>query len=74
MATPYLELLHHRLSKHLEQIARRFTKPVKLTLVIRQPEVEGDAGIVISDDDYDLAIAEIKRQRATGTLTGKGSR
>jgi hypothetical protein len=65
-----IERLHDDLSDDLNRIARRFRTRVKLTLVVRQPDVEGDAGIVIGNDDYELAIAEIRRQEQTGTVTG----
>jgi hypothetical protein len=65
-----IERLHCDLSDDLNRIARRFKTSVKLTLVIRQPEVDGDTGIVIGNDDYELAIAEVRRQAKTGTRTG----
>lgn len=65
-----LDQLADDLSRDLHRITKRFRTPVKLTLVIRQPEIPGDSGIVIGNDDYDAAIAEIQRQRVTGTEHG----
>ncbi len=61
-----LEQLRAALADDLVWIERRFRTNVKLTLVVRQPEVEGDAGIVISNDDFDAAIAEILKRRDQG--------
>jgi hypothetical protein len=66
----FREQLHDVLSGHLNRIARLFVPGVKLTLVIRTPDVPGDTGIVIGNDDYDAAIAEIQQQRQTGIVTG----
>ena len=56
--------LHFALSEHLNEIAGLFKNDidVKLTLVIRTPEL-GDGGVLISNDEYDAAIAEINRLR-----------
>lgn len=66
----FRDRLHDELSQHLNRIARMFVPGVKLTLVIRTPDVPGDTGIVIGNDDYDAAIAEIQKQRRTGIVTG----
>ena len=61
-----LELLQMEVSAHLEQIAKLFTQRPKITIVIRTPwiEAEGkDGGVVLTNDDFDLAIAEISRLR-----------
>lgn len=65
-----LEQLHDALGDDLERIKRRFKPGAKVTLVVRQPELPGDTGVVIGDDDLDAAIAEIQKQRKTGTVTG----
>jgi hypothetical protein len=71
MADQKLQRLHQDISYHLEQIAKLFKRDegVKLTIVVRMPKRE-DGGVLLSDDDFDLAIAEIQRLRAQGELTG----
>ncbi len=56
-----LDYLHNALSNDLDRIRRHFKTAVKVTLVVRQPEIPGDSGIVIGNDDLDEAIAEIRR-------------
>lgn len=59
-----VQVLHEELSVRLDQIKRLF-KPdagTKVTLVVRNTAVEGDAGLVISDDDLGIVIEEIKRR------------
>lgn len=60
-----LQHLFYALHGDLERITRRFKAGAKLTLVVRQPNVPGDAGVVIGDDDLELAIAEIRRRQET---------
>jgi hypothetical protein len=66
-----LQNLHSQISEHLEQIAGLFKRDegVKITIVIRMPKRE-DGGVLLSDDDFDLAIAEIQRLRVSGEVTG----
>jgi hypothetical protein len=67
-----LQNLHADISEHLEQIARLFKhdQEVKITIVIRTPKLE-DGGVLLSDDDFDLAIAEIQRLRARDIVAGQ---
>jgi hypothetical protein len=60
-----LQQLHLDISEHLNQIAALFKEDakLKLTLIIRTPELE-DGGVLISNDDFDAAIAEINRLKA----------
>jgi hypothetical protein len=61
-----LVALQSRIADHLEDICKMFTHRPKITIVIRMPwlEAEGkDGGVVLTDDDFDLAIAEINRLR-----------
>jgi hypothetical protein len=56
--------LHERIDRHLNMIARLFTQRPKITIVIRTPwldEQGKDGGVVLTDDDLDLAIAEINK-------------
>lgn len=62
-AEPWQQQLHEALSSDLDRVVRRFKPGVKVTLVIRQPHLEGDTGIVIGNDDLDDAIAEIQRRK-----------
>ena len=58
--------LRDGIAYHLEKIAAMFTQRPKITLVVRTPwlDEEGkDGGVVLSDDDFDLAIAEINKLR-----------
>jgi hypothetical protein len=64
--TDTLVRLRNQVADHLEDICKLFTRRPKITIVIRTPwlEAEGkDGGVLLSDDDFDLAIAEINRLR-----------
>jgi hypothetical protein len=66
MSNTALVQLRADIAAHLEKIAAMFTQRPKITIVIRMPwlEAEGkDGGVVLSDDDFDAAIAEINRLR-----------
>ena len=56
--------LHFALETHLQRIERFFKPGAKLTLVVRNPSVPGDAGALLTDDDLDEVIAEIQRRKA----------
>lgn len=56
-----LAQLHHDLDGDLRRIAARFKPGAKLTLVVRSPNFPGDTGVVLTDDNLDLAIAEIRK-------------
>jgi hypothetical protein len=58
-----LTRVHADIADHLSQIAGLFTQEPKITIIIRTPWLE-DGGVLIGDDDIDLAIAEIQRLRA----------
>jgi hypothetical protein len=58
--------LRDRIGGHLEDISQMFTQRPKITIIIRTPwlETEGkDGGIVLTNDDFDAAIAEINKFR-----------
>lgn len=59
---PKLVNLHYRISEILEEISGMFSTETKITLIVRTPKLQ-DGGVLISDDDYDAAIAEINRLR-----------
>jgi len=66
MAQDKLIQLQERVADHLESICRMFTQRPKITIVIRTPWIQdegGDGDVVITDDDFDLAIAAINRLR-----------
>jgi hypothetical protein len=69
VTTDKLQRVHDEVSQHLEEISRLFTQRPKITIVIRTPWLEG-GGVLLSDDDFDQAIAEIQRLRAVGIPTG----
>lgn len=64
MTDPNIAALYTRLEPLLKRIERLFIGPVKLTLVIRTPELE-DGGVLIGNDDHEAAIAEIRRLAGT---------
>ncbi len=53
-----LTRLHMDISWQLQRIANQLPKEYKLTLVARNTQIP-TAGIVLTDDDLDLASAEI---------------
>jgi hypothetical protein len=58
--------LRERIDDHLEDICKMFTQRPKITIIVRTPwlEAEGkDGDVILSDDDFDLAIAAINRLR-----------
>lgn len=69
MPDPVHQQLHEALSDDLNRIAARFRPGAKLTLVVRNPEIHDDAGVVISNDDPEAAIAEIRKLERTGIVT-----
>jgi hypothetical protein len=61
--TPFvtpLQQLHYDISEDLERIAKRFKGRPKITLIVRNPEL-ADGDVLISDDDFEQAIAAIRR-------------
>jgi hypothetical protein len=70
MTSDVLNRLHADISKRLNQIAGLFDpkESPKLTIVIRTPWLE-DGGVMMGNDDFDQAIAEINRLRMTGKET-----
>jgi len=66
-----LQELQHDISEKLLEIEDMFKRPVKITIVIRTPWL-ADGGVLISNDDFDTALAEIQRLRAKQIITGRG--
>lgn len=67
-ASPKLLNLQSRIADHLEDICKLFTQRPKITIVIRTPWIEaeaegGDGDVILTDDDFDLAIKAINRLR-----------
>jgi hypothetical protein len=62
MSNDKLLQVHGEISKHLEKISKLFTQRPKITIVIRTPWLK-DGGILLTDDEFDDAIAEIQRLR-----------
>ena len=60
--TPTLCELHTDISQKLDEIRALFTVPVKITVLVRTPDLD-DGGAIVSDDDLDSAVAEIARLR-----------
>lgn len=59
--------IHEDLNADLNAIATRFKIDVKLTLVVRHPNLPGDTSIVMTNDDLDEVIAEIQKRKADDT-------
>lgn len=57
--------LQESLGRCLERVKKCFKPGSKVTLVVRNPSISDEAGVVIGDDDLDEAIAEIKRRQGT---------
>lgn len=58
--------MHDNVSFHLNRIAENFKGIPKITLIVRNPAVEGDADIVITNDTLDEAGAAIQRRKEAG--------
>jgi hypothetical protein len=65
MSSDLLLNLQAEIADHLEAISKLFKQRPKITIVIRTPWLgpNKDGDVVISDDDFDLAIAAIQRLR-----------
>lgn len=57
-----LLLVRGRIERTLNMIAALFRPGAKLTLVVRQPCVKGDAGLVLTNDTFPEVIAELERR------------
>jgi hypothetical protein len=64
-----LEALHESLTVLLEKVRAHFKGNSKVTFVIRNPGAPGDAGVVITNDDLDEAILEIRRRQLADVRT-----
>jgi hypothetical protein len=61
-----LKKLHAEIANHCGQVARLFRPGVKVTILVRSP-AEGDADVLVTDDQIDAAIAalaKLKEQEA----------
>jgi hypothetical protein len=63
-----LREVRYSISNHLEEIATYFKPGIKLTIVCRHPGLP-DGGVVMTDDDLGLAIAEIRKLQVGGITT-----
>lgn len=75
MARDVLVNLQAEVADHLEDICKLFTQRPKITIVIRTPWLDAQGmqgGVVLTDDDFDLAIAEINKLR-TRPLAGEAT-
>jgi hypothetical protein len=69
--------LQQQIAYHLEQICTLFTHRPKITIVIRTPwitEAGGDGDVILTDDDFDAAIAAIERLRNRTPVGENGKR
>ena len=62
MTPEHRAVLVQDIAGDLERIRRRFLRPqdVRLTVIVRTPWLE-DGGVLVSDDDYSRAAAEMSR-------------
>jgi hypothetical protein len=60
-----LSRLRVDIADSLEDIRALFKTKTKITLIVRSPSLE-DADVIISDDDFELAIQAVRQ------LQGKG--
>jgi hypothetical protein len=61
--TVALDMLHNRLSDHLDRIRRYFKSRVKITIVVRNLDLL-DGDVFIGDDDAESVIAAIRALEA----------
>jgi len=67
---PKVQNLRRAASLHLLDIADLFNTPVKLALVVRNPDFpDGSRDVFISDDDPDAVIAAIRQLAASGVAS-----
>ncbi len=59
-----IENLQRHLTAELAIIARLFKPGAKITLVVRHPFIEGDTGVVTTNDDLDEVIKELRLRQA----------
>lgn len=57
--TEIIRDLHAELSNDLDAIKRRFVGSPKVTLIVRFDRAPSK-GVFLSDDDFDLAIAQVR--------------
>jgi len=55
-----LKRLHADISRKLHEIDALFTRSPKITIVFRMPWTD-DGGVLLTNDELELAIAEIRR-------------
>lgn len=54
----------------LEQIQNLFKPGAKVTLLVRNPDINGDAGFLLTDDSLDAVLREIRKRMAKGESGG----
>jgi hypothetical protein len=63
-----LRNLQANIADSLEDIRELFLGDPKITLIVRNPNVE-DGDVILSDDDFELAIAAIRHLQAKAAHT-----
>lgn len=58
-----LHRFHRDLDSLMQDIAAHFKPGARLTLVVRNPGVPGDTGVLLTDDDLGAVIAEIEKRK-----------
>jgi hypothetical protein len=56
--------LHDDIARHCDEIAKMFTDGAKVTVIVRNPQVKGDAGVFVSSDTCEAIAMEIRRRQA----------
>ena len=66
-----VQIMRARVAEHLEQIATMFNHRPKITIIVRTPWLK-DGGVVLTDDEFDLAIAVLNRLREEPIIDADG--
>jgi hypothetical protein len=71
MASETMRRLHNTLANHAGDIAELFTEPVRVTIVVRNPQhPDGSRDVHVSDDDPERSIEAIRRVLTSGVHVG----
>lgn len=61
MSVDLLSQAKSRITEHLELISSLFNRPVKLTLIVRDPK-DSEVELILSDDTKDAVTACVERR------------
>lgn len=63
MTPEQTEQLFYAITRELGGIERMFKAGAHITLVVRQPHLPGDTSVVVTTDDIDAVIAELRKRK-----------